>query len=153
MADPDTLEHRVLTLIEAYGAEPGLWPEADRTDTNLGLLASPTPAIAAAVHRAEALDALLETLPAPFLPIGLEARVLEHAPSQAWWRTLVGRLPQRSTWLPASSAFASLMVGLMVGLGTAATPSNDAADPETEEILYAALGYSDLAGTIEGATE
>ena len=134
---------RVFELIDAYGAEPGGWPEDER-EAAMALLASDPETFAAALDAARALDALLlnESLPEPSLD--LSDAILDAAPQapeaprkgilDGLWSVL---FPQGARW-PAGAALASLMMGLVGGYAYAST---GAGYDQAEDAYYAAFGF------------
>jgi len=152
MADAASPEDRLIAIVEAYGAEPSLWPAEVRREGDLALMAAPSPRLAAAITAADRLDTLLDDLGPPPLPAGLERAILDAAPAPSWWQSLLAPVPRRLSWLPASGALASLAIGLAIGLGTASSGAGLAEPAPEDEILYAALGYGGVLDTIEEAT-
>jgi hypothetical protein len=111
---------RFKILVEAYGADPSRWPEAER---KAGLaLAETSPEARRLLAEAAALDRLLDTAETVPVTRALEERILatftERPRSFARW---VGVLTARPLpWLPGAAIAASLALGLAVG---AALPS------------------------------
>lgn len=108
---------RFSALLEAYGAEPRRWPEAERA---LALdFARAHPDAEAEWQAAAHLDALLDSLPAPQPVSSREisavlARLPQAAPALHWardlWQSLTG-------WRLAAPAFAfALVAGLASGI-------------------------------------
>jgi len=134
---------RVLDLIEAYGAEPGAWPEHERGAAQAVIDAQPE-TFAASLNNARVLDTALarEIVPEPVSD--LAAAILKHAPTApatranglVWLRAIV--FPQGTRW-PASAALASLAMGIAGGYAYASTGAlpYDQADAA----YYAAFGY------------
>lgn len=142
MTDMSLTVERVLELIDAYGAEPGAWPEDERAAAT-ALIAAQPDTFAAALHAARALDASLaaETLPLPSLALSeaILAQAPAGRPAQNSWLGQVTRLifPQGARW-PAGAALASLVMGLVGGYAYAATgPGYDQADAA----FYTAFGF------------
>jgi len=134
---------RVLDLIEAYGAEPGAWPEAERDPAQTLIDAQPE-AFTTVLTDARALDAALarETVPEP--ASDLAKAILKHAPTApakranglGWLRDIV--FPHGTRW-PASAALASLAMGIAGGYAYAST--GPLTYDEADAAYYAAFGY------------
>lgn len=136
---------RLLELIEAYGAEPGAWPEGERASAEAHLAAHPD-WFASALADARGLDAMFEAAPQADVPDGLAARILNGAPTARRARRGLGaRLggliaPNGIRW-PAGAALASLMMGLVAGYATAPAVADDSYQTEEDALVYSALGY------------
>ena len=110
---------RLLELIEAYGAEPGGWPQ-DECEAAEALLAANPAVFEPALAEARALDAVFGRDVLPDAPAGLAERILAGAPRAAdrseGLLSRLGRLiaPNGLRW-PAGAALASLMMGLKAG--------------------------------------
>jgi hypothetical protein len=121
---------RFKTLVEAYGANPARWPEAERVSALL--FAEESADARAALREAATFDRLLDEAETQPATRALEDRILaslpERAPKPARWFDLGAR----TRWIPATAAAVSLLLGLLVG---AAVPSlagigeNGATDP------------------------
>ncbi len=143
--DTITVE-RVLALIEAYGAEPGAWPDAER-DAASALLEARPDQFAAALAEARALDRLIERETVPEPSTGLAQRILADAPGPAPERHTSTRrmgwlIPRGFRW-PAGAIASSLLVGIVSGYayaGAMVTSLNTSADDAYES----AFGYSVL---------
>ena len=134
---------RVIQLIEAYGPEPGAWPDAER-DAAEALLRAHPDIFAEALGEARALDVALSDLPEPVIPAGLAERIIASAPATkphaqagilSGLRSMVsigGKL-----W-PSAAAMASSAFGLMIGYGALGTTQVADADI-VEEAVYAAF--------------
>lgn len=114
MTEPLSFE-RFGALLEAYGARPDLWPEAER---EAALALRDASAEARALFDAEvALDASFAALPEPELAPNFLRRLNEvpvHAVQKRRWFSF------RAAWIPAVSwAFAAV---LGVGLGFTTQP-------------------------------
>lgn len=72
---------RFSLLIEAYGADAGRWPDAERAAAH-ALLACSAEA-QAMIEREHALDVLLDTVQAPQPSAGLQAKIMAAAPRRA----------------------------------------------------------------------
>lgn len=97
-------------LIDAYGAEPGRWPPAERAEA-LALLAREPRAQALAQAAAE-LDGLLDRAPAPAPSDLLRHRVLATAPGR---RAGISPLGWASGAGWAAAAAAGVLVGISLG--------------------------------------
>ncbi|MCF6328740.1 MAG: hypothetical protein L3J02_02935 [Henriciella sp.] len=134
---------RVLDLIEAYGADPGAWPDGERDAAQAVIDAQPE-TFAAALSDARAVDAALtrETVPEP--ASALAAAILKHAPTApgaqtsglGWLRDII--FPQGARW-PATAALASLIMGIAGGYAYAAT--GPLPYDQADAAYYAAFGY------------
>lgn len=104
---------RFRELIEAYGADPRRWPEAERAEA---AEAARAPAAQALLAEARALDGLLAEAPAIQASAALRDRVLAAAPTPR--RRLMGRLTPLA-WLSgfgwAAAAAAGLVFGVALG--------------------------------------
>ncbi len=142
MTDQTITPDRVFELIEAYGAEPGAWPQDER-DAALHLLNTQPDMFAAAINEARALDALLANDPVPEPSAALSAAILSQAPTARPVRKGVfGQIsavifPNGARW-PAGAAFASLMTGLVGGYAYAST---GVGYDQAGAAYYAAFGY------------
>lgn len=116
---------RVLELIEAYGAESGAWPEAERGAATK-LLADTPEQFASALADARALDQLFLSEQMPEPSPALSEAILAAAPASSRARkSTFGSLsslifPQGVRW-PAGAALASLLMGLVGGYSYAST--------------------------------
>lgn len=129
---------RVMTLLDAYGADPVRWPEAERNAAMA--LINADPALAARRDEAAALDGLLMQAETPRPSADLARRILESAAGHgeampasspqrgftfgvfSWLRQAGQQIwPQGPAWQPALGLAASLAVGIWVGT-TGAVP-------------------------------
>ena len=117
---PWTLD-RLEDLLDRCGADPALWPAADRPRA-LGLIEA-DPAARALVDQAARLDRMLAGDVEPVaVPEGLRSRILAAAPGPVrarqgrWRRTLAGLWPFEAGWQPAGAMVAAAMLGLVLGL-------------------------------------
>ena len=132
---------RALELIEAYGAEPGGWPEEERAAASALIEVEPDTFVEP-LSEARALDAVLmsETLPDP--SGDLAANILAHAPLAApEQKSVLGGLssvlfPRGVRW-PAGAALASLVMGLVGGYAYA---SGGVGYDQEDAVYYAAFG-------------
>lgn len=124
-------------LAETYGADPARWPDSIRAEAQASLARLPAPP--AWLAEAKALDAWLDTFPAPAAGPALARRIVLAAPdltplwrrARAWW-TGLGL---------AGAAAAGLAAGALVVLAVtppAASPSSD--------YVYDQTAFGDLAG-------
>ena len=142
MTEETMTADRVLELIQAYGAEPGGWPDQDR-EAALAVLRAQPDHFADALKEARELDAMMIALDVPEPPIGLSESILASAPKPAPQQSnMFGALgnflfPQGTKW-PASAALASLLMGLVGGYAYASTGIGyDQAD----SAYYTAFGF------------
>lgn len=132
---------RVLELIEAYGAEPGAWPNEERAGA-IALLARQPERFAAALSAARELDQLFLTEPVPEPRPELAAAILASAPAarpvrQGWIGALAANMfPQGARW-PAGAALASLVMGVFGGYAYA---SSGIGYDQADAAYYAAFG-------------
>ena len=80
MTKENMTDDRLFVLIEAYGAEPGAWPEDERAAAER-LLASDPSRFASALEDARALDLVIEQDAMIEPPAGLAERLLADAPT------------------------------------------------------------------------
>lgn len=121
---------RLKEIIDAYGAAPHRWPEAERVAAQALLASDAT--LAAYQEAAGSLDAAMDAVPVVDVPAGLAHTILADAASHAKAdvaRTgtasagLVQRLvdmvrqalPEMPVWQPAIGFAASLAMGIWVG--------------------------------------
>ena len=145
---PDITHQRVLDLIEAYGSDPGTWPEAER-EAAMALLRAQPARFEAALAEARMLDAAFAGAPVPDVPAGLAERILADAPVarpvSGGGESLAARLgrfifPNGARW-PAGATLAALLMGVSAGLATAPATAGEEYESTEEQVLYAALGF------------
>ncbi len=101
---------RFKTLVEAYGANPARWPEAERAAALL--FAEQSAEARDVLHEATAFDRLLDTAETHPATRALEDRILATFPE----RTAKQRAPWFTMrWIPAAAVACSLALGLAVG--------------------------------------
>ena len=136
---------RILDLIEAYGADPAAFPEAERAGA-ARRMAEASAVFATALADARRLDSALGLLPEVTVSPALRASLLASAPTpKKAVRSGVGLKRFLPAWLPAG-ALASLAVGVLVGVNVAAPVSVASVTPavdEADSVMYAALGFGD----------
>lgn len=111
-------EERFFQILEAYGADPSRWPEAEREAAE-AFAAAHRPAVEAAMLGEARLDALLGPAAAD-VPELLERRILRSFPGPA-------AVPR---WqIPVATA-AVLLVGICIGFASGALTATDTG-PET----------------------
>lgn len=131
---------RLIALIEAWGADVNAFPEAERAGAR-ALLADAPDRFADILQVARDMDMLLGAMPGVTPSEALTAALIDAAPN--------GR-PQRRSWLaaiprwPALGAFASLAIGLAIGLGSAQPGATVATEDAVDTLVYAALGFDVL---------
>ncbi|WP_084398386.1 hypothetical protein [Henriciella aquimarina] len=142
-------DERLLELIDAYGADPMSWPEAEREAALARLKAYPA-RFEGALEAARQLDHAFAADTMPDAPSGLAERILADAPAQSPARGagLGARLktilfPNGLRW-PAGATLAALMMGLMAGVATAPATADDGFQTDEEAVVYSALGYDGL---------
>ncbi len=141
---------RFASLLDAYGAAPGRWPEEDRVAAT-ALLADSEDA-RTLCRKAAALDEALDLVEAPAPSPELARRVEElvyDRPATAARRpitkpSLAHRLRSwRAAWRPAVLA-ASGALGLAVGIAAAQPPQTTGTAFDTVELSALAGGLADL---------
>lgn len=141
MTDMTISTERVLELIEAYGAEPGAWPEDERAAASMLIAESPD-LFASTLADARALDALLLNEAVPEPSAALSEAILAAAPTakpeqqRSGFRLSSLLFPQGARW-PAGAALASLLMGLVGGYSYAST---GAGYDQADVAYYAAFG-------------
>ncbi|MDZ4866076.1 MAG: hypothetical protein SGI91_02035 [Alphaproteobacteria bacterium] len=101
---------RFKTLVEAYGANPARWPEAERVAALL--FAEQSAEARDMLQEAAAFDRLLDTAETHPATRTLEDRILATFPE----RTAKQRAPWFTMrWIPAAAVACSLALGLAVG--------------------------------------
>ena len=154
---------RLFQVLEAYGADPARWPEAEREDLRR-LLSSGDPAVAAAVTAARELDAVLTAGSAPALDAGASrdrfmARLREERqPSSPLLdfdryrgsKAALG-VARRLPWPAFGALAASLAAGLYVGAGGLAHEFIPAVleSEASEEELWSPAIVGDAAALVE----
>lgn len=105
---------RFKVLVEAYGANPARWPEAERAVAETFVNA--TPEAQRILAEAAALDHVLDTASTAPVTRELEMRVLESFTAKE------ARSPRRASWFPevmpwtqAAALAASLVLGMVAG--------------------------------------
>lgn len=124
---------RFRDLIEAYGADPRRWPEAERVEA---AKAARAPEAQALLAEARALDDLLAQAPAIQAPAALRERVLAGAPRAR--RRLMGRLTPLA-WLSGFGWAAAAAAGLVFGV---ALGQQVLVDWRTDAVLEQASAWS-----------
>jgi len=134
---------RLLTLIDAYGADPLSWPEDERASA-VALLDAEPERFAAALADARALDVSFAAAPPIDSPPGLASRIIASAPqpSELAQTSLLDRLkswllPDGQVW-PAAVTAASMLIGVMIGYGAIGADTS-APTSEADQAFYAAL--------------
>ena len=170
MHDADEIV-RARNVVEAYGADPARWPEADRALMERMESAS---ALAAARDEAAGLDALLAEAnadPALNAPEGMAARLLAAAPVatapqatapiaaaprqgadlvRRFFSSVFGGKPSLAAGLPGGAYVAAALLiagvaGFFTAAGTGADPAAETA-PEAVFLAYAEDVFSDEEG-------
>lgn len=139
-------EDRLIELIEAWGADPDGFPEAERAAAKAMLAANPA-RFAAALEEARALDLALNRMPEILPSRDLTEALIASAPKPRRAGAFFG-LPKFSPWAPASG-FAALTAGLFMGIMVAPAASAASETDEVESVLEHALGYDPAAFTEE----
>ncbi|MEQ8194536.1 MAG: hypothetical protein RIB59_08595 [Rhodospirillales bacterium] len=132
---------RLMRCIEAYGAEPARWPEAER-DGLLALLAE-SPEAQRALEGAREFDALLDRAAPPMPSPELTADILAGAapsPVRQWFSLL---WPFGPVWQPVSAFALAAVLGFYLGTVTPA-PASQGADLSAGEMDSPAAGPSQI---------
>lgn len=127
-------QERFLEILEAYGADPARWPEAEREAAQAYADAHPE-LVAQAIETERELDALLGPAEAEVSPL-LEARILRHAPQP--------RPAVFANWRLTGAVAAAVLVAVTIGFGSNLIGS----EPE-DELYY----YDDFAGLEDDWTD
>jgi hypothetical protein len=137
-------DERILNLIEAYGADPAAFPEAERQAAAQRMTEAPG-LFARSVEEASRLDDVLNLIPDVEVSASLRDSLLAGAPKPARaGRQGSGLRRFLPGWLPAG-AVASLVMGLLIGVNVSLPASVASADTsdEADAVMYAALGFGD----------
>lgn len=110
---------RLAGILDAYGADPGRWPEAER-DAAGALLADSAEAMALR-DAAAALDTVLNAVAAPAPSPELMADILTAAEPSGWRGWVAGFWPFGPVWQPVSALATAAVLGIAIG---AAAPSS-----------------------------
>jgi hypothetical protein len=132
---------RFRILVEAYGANPARWPEAERVAALL--FAEQSAEARDALQEAAAFDTLLDMAETQAASRALEDRILttfaeRPAVQRAPWFTL--------RWIPAAAVACSLALGLAVGaaLPGLAGVSENAVDPALIALSGGEADWADM---------
>jgi len=139
-------DDRLIELIEAWGADPDAFPEAERAGAK-AVLATRLERFAAALAEARALDAAFARIPEILPSAALTEALIASAPRP---KVALGgfRLPKFASWAPASG-FAALAAGLFMGVMVAPAASAASDTDEAATVLEHALGFDPAAFTEE----
>lgn len=102
---------RFKVLVEAYGANPARWPEAERAVAEA--FANATPEAQRVLAESSALDRLLDAAPTAPVTRELEMRVLDGFAARKDRR--IPWLPDVMPWTQAAALAASLVLGMLAG--------------------------------------
>jgi hypothetical protein len=133
---------RFAQLVDAYGAELGRWPEAERMAAHD--FARTNPEAAALLAEAGAIDALLAQATIT-VPDGLKSRVLAQCamPQYDSWRlTVMPKIkgafdalwPGSAVWKPASVFASALVMGVVLAFSVS-LPANGPDSVENDDVL------------------
>ena len=145
-------DDRIHDLIDAYGAEPGAWPEDEAAAASARIAEAPD-VFADSLAAARLLDLSLNSLLDAEPGANLSSRILATAPTAistrrslfTWLGDIV--MPQGARW-PAGAVLASLLVGISAGPAVADLTSGPV-ESEADEVVYAALGFADTDTWVE----
>lgn len=129
---------RFAEILDAYGADPRRWPEAER-DAATALLTRSAEARALR-DDAAALDMLLELSAAPAPSPELMADILAGAEPRGLRAWLADFWPFGPVWQPASAFAAAAILGIVIGIGAPDMVWPDAADSAVADVESLALG-------------
>lgn len=115
-------QERFLEILEAYGADPARWPEAEREAAQAYADAHPE-LVAQAIETERQLDALLGTAEAEVSPL-LEARILRQAPQL--------KPTVFEHWRLTGAVAAAVLVAVTIGFGSNLIGS----EPADEDYFY-----------------
>jgi len=127
---------RVEMILDAYGADPAHWPEAER-DAALALVRD-VPELSRRMQIEAELDSLLDALPAPAPHPSARVRLKAIADQTQGvdWRALLW--PFGPVWRPAAGLALALLVGIGTGVADPFALGTAVADSEAT-LTYAAL--------------
>jgi hypothetical protein len=140
---------RARALLAAYGADPGRWPAAERAAAER--LAAADPVLAAELAEAQAVDALLDALPAPAPSPALRV-ALKDIPDGArlgWSGRLSSLWPFGAPWRPAAGLVAAAVLGIFLGIVTSEPTTADSGITTT--FIYDDDPIADAAAMASGA--
>lgn len=130
---------RLEQLIEAYGAAPRRWPEAERAAAER--LLAERPELRAALQAAADLDHWLDLSPNPRASMALHDRVLASAVQAGRGRGAVLGLSRPLAWLAGAGMAAAACAGALSGM---ALTTHWTADARAEAVYaQAAFGVID----------
>lgn len=129
---------RFAEILDAYGADPRRWPDAER-DAAAALLAASQDARSLR-DDAAALDMLLDLSAAPAPSPELMADILAGAAPRGLRAWLADFWPFGPAWQPASAFAAAAILGIAVGIGAPDMVWPEAADSAVAEVESLALG-------------
>lgn len=134
-----TMEPRRLAeILDAYGADPSRWPDAER-DAAGALLADPAGATAPR-DAAAALDTVLNAVVAPAPSPELMADILASAAPSGWRRWAAEFWPFGPVWQPVSALATAAVLGIVIGAAapTAILPelTDYSAQEEAENMAF-----------------
>lgn len=129
---------RLAEILDAYGADPKRWPEAERPAAE-ALLASSQDA--ARLHAdALALDTLLDLSRAPEPSPELMASILAGAEKRGLGAWLADFWPFGPAWQPASAFALAVILGIAAGAGVPDLVLPEAADSAIADVESLAFG-------------
>ncbi len=127
-----TMESRRLAeILDAYGADPGRWPDAER-DAVRALLADSAEATALR-DAAAALDTVLNAVAAPAPSPELMAAILASAAPSGWRSWVAGFWPFGPVWQPVSALATAAVLGIAIGAAAPSTILPEFADYSAQE--------------------
>ena len=123
---------RLTEVLDAFGADPRRWPDAER-DAAAALLADSQDARDLR-DDAAALDMLLDLSAAPAPSPELMADILAGAQPAGWRQWLADFWPFGPVWQPVSAFTAAAILGIAVGIGAPDMVWPEAADSAVAEV-------------------
>ena len=135
-------DDRLRELIATYGADPLNYPENEREAAEARLFEAPD-LFLALLAEARLVDDALREVPDADVSRSLRNTLIDSGPAAPRMRGWSWRGFQFPVWAPAG-AFASIALGLLVGLNIGTQSEYLDEDEEAEAYVYAALGYGFL---------
>lgn len=133
---------RFKELLDAYGANPARWPEAER-EAALALAKSSDEA-RRLLDEAAALDRLIDLAETTPVTPELQARILAALPELRRGGVIASLMPGRPAWIPITALAASLALGL--GVGTFIPALAGIGEQQAQDAALVALGDLDAGG-------
>jgi hypothetical protein len=130
---------RLTAILDAYGADPLHWPEAERLAAQAFVAREKR--AQALVAEAEALDGLLDSAPSVVPSAALVDRILAKAPRRnslsGFWNRL---FPGQPAWRPALG----LAAALVMGIGVQSAAADQLGISASDEVAVSGEGWAPL---------